>query len=759
MLKKIVAIKNVGRFISSAHAGNPQLSRYTFITGANGYGKTTLCSVLRSLQTGDPSHILGRKTLGSTGVATVELLLDTRSARFDGTSWNAPHPTIAIFDGVFVADNVHSGEVVDLEHKRNLYRVIVGEEGVKLATEDATLAAASRAKTTEITIASKTLQGHVPAGMKLEAFLALPNAPDIDQQIIEQQQEVNAVSQASTIRSRAALVEFSLSMFPGNFMELLARTLDDVSEDAEQMLTEHLTRHSVEATSWIGAGIEHADDTCPFCGQDVVGLPLIAAYRAIFSARYKFLVSDVADMKRTISQDFSEAASARLETVAEQNRSNTEFWEKYCVFDSAFRDLPTSHISDRKALLTEAMALLDRKSAAPLEAVQVTPYFLVVEESYGISSQEITAANSAIRKANERIAHKKNAAGAADSKAAETELVRRRAIKTRHTPTVSALCAGYSILVTEKDTLEKQKEIVREKLDKHTKTVVKPYERRINAYLEDFNAGFGIAETKHSFPSGVAASSYRLVINRVAVDVGDSKTSVAQPSFKNTLSAGDRTTLALAFFLAHLENATTSSTRLVVFDDPFNSQDSFRRRQTVHEIMKVAGRSAQVLVLSHDATFLKQLWDKAPPAERVALVIADHRAQGSKIMPIDLEKACQGRTATDIDDLQAFLATGAGALLDIVRKKRVILETHCRTTYPNCFAAGDWLGDIVRKIREGGPTHPAHDLYDELDQINSYTSQYHHGENVLDGTPDQIDATELTGFTRKTLRLVNALQA
>jgi wobble nucleotide-excising tRNase len=53
-----------------------------------------------------------------------------------------------------------------------------------------------------------------------------------------------------------------------------------------------------------------------------------------------------------------------------------------------------------------------------------------------------------------------------------------------------------------------------------------------------------------------------------------------------------------------------------MFDDPFNSQDAFRRRQTVHEIMKAAANCRQIVVLSHDATFLKQLWDKAPPSER-----------------------------------------------------------------------------------------------------------------------------------------------
>ena len=76
MLKKIIAIKNVGRFRNSAALGNPQLAKHTFIVGANGYGKTTICAVLRSLQTGDASHVLGRKTLGSTDAPTIELLLD-----------------------------------------------------------------------------------------------------------------------------------------------------------------------------------------------------------------------------------------------------------------------------------------------------------------------------------------------------------------------------------------------------------------------------------------------------------------------------------------------------------------------------------------------------------------------------------------------------------------------------------------------------------------------------------------------------------
>ena len=42
-------------------------------------------------------------------------------------------------------------------------------------------------------------------------------------------------------------------------------------------------------------------------------------------------------------------------------------------------------------------------------------------------------------------------------------------------------------------------------------------------------------------------------MNQAASEGGDGKTALSKPSFKNTLSAGDRTTRALALFLAHLE--------------------------------------------------------------------------------------------------------------------------------------------------------------------------------------------------------------
>ncbi|MBC6443575.1 MAG: AAA family ATPase [Rhodobacteraceae bacterium] len=161
MLKKIISVRNVGRFRNSTERGNPQFKKYTFIYGANGSGKTTLCAVLRSLQTGDPAHILGRKTVAAKDAPLIELDMEGGQARFNDAEWNTPRPEIAIFDGVFVTENVYFGEIVGNEHKRNLYRIIIGAEGAKLARQADDLATKSRAKTSEVSTTEKNVQQRI----------------------------------------------------------------------------------------------------------------------------------------------------------------------------------------------------------------------------------------------------------------------------------------------------------------------------------------------------------------------------------------------------------------------------------------------------------------------------------------------------------------------------------------------------------------------------------------------------------------------
>src|SRR3546814_14723633 len=72
------------------------------------------------------------------------------------------------------------------------------------------------------------------------------------------------------------------------------------------------------------------------------------------------------------------------------------------------------------------------------------------------------------------------------------------------------------------------------------------------------------------------------------------------------MSAGDKNTFALAFFLSQLKRDPHIANKIVVFDDPFTSLDDFRRAMTAKEIVRAGetAKAAQVIVLSHDKFFL-----------------------------------------------------------------------------------------------------------------------------------------------------------
>ena len=74
-LKKFLSIQNVGRFHNASAAGDVEFRKFTLIYGENGRGKTTICAILRSLQSGDGGHIVGRQTLGTVAAAGVKVLL------------------------------------------------------------------------------------------------------------------------------------------------------------------------------------------------------------------------------------------------------------------------------------------------------------------------------------------------------------------------------------------------------------------------------------------------------------------------------------------------------------------------------------------------------------------------------------------------------------------------------------------------------------------------------------------------------------
>lgn len=193
MLLKTLQIRNIGRFDFSAAV---ELAQATVVYAENGRGKTTLAAILRSLQTGEPLHILERKTIGSGDQPIVGFLATVNAknsqCKFDGQVWSTTLGDCEIFDSAFIAQNVYSGSEIDPDHRRSLHKFVLGASNVALARKVDELDDEIRAATQSIAEAELAVQKCSLDGMKLEHFVALAASPTIEQEIVAQETVVEA---------------------------------------------------------------------------------------------------------------------------------------------------------------------------------------------------------------------------------------------------------------------------------------------------------------------------------------------------------------------------------------------------------------------------------------------------------------------------------------------------------------------------------------------------------------------------------------
>jgi wobble nucleotide-excising tRNase len=266
-LKKITGIKTVGRFGAGTVSGG-EYAKYTLFYAGNGRGKSTLCAMLRSLKENNPSHLLKRKTFGSSEDQQVQLLLDTGSVKFSKGSWSASNPDIHIFDEHFINSNVHGGHQVAVDHRRNFYRVVVGPKGVRLAEEIDELDGLATTKQAAITADKKVLQQHVPKGMTLTDFLKLADDPSIDGKISAAEQVLKTIENTDGITKHSLLNPISLPRVPANFEDLMVKGLPEVSSDATALVQDQISAHGFHTggEEWLSHGLRHVtNDRCPFC--------------------------------------------------------------------------------------------------------------------------------------------------------------------------------------------------------------------------------------------------------------------------------------------------------------------------------------------------------------------------------------------------------------------------------------------------------------------------------------------------------------
>lgn len=747
-LKKITAIKNVGRF-KAARIGGGEYGRFTLIYGGNGRGKTTLCSVLRSLQRNDPKPIQRRKTFKATSEPEVGLLLNSGPVRFTGGAWAAGEPDIHFFDQQFVAENVHGGDQVDVEHRRNFYRIVVGPTGVALAEEVDRLDAAATAKQSVISSEKKVLEQHVPAGMKLEAFLKLAVDSDIAGKIDKAEKALKAITDGAAIASRKLLAVPSLPSLPDGFLNLLIKDVDGIGADAAARVQQQIARHEFRdgGEAWLSQGLAHTvENHCPFCAASLDGNQLIDAYRGYFSTAYATHKQAISDMAATLNRALSSTAALRVEQAFGQAAADAEFWKSYSDHGYTPSGAADRISTEVEALFDAAKAMLTTKAASPLEAVEASASFIEAQATWLTTIVELEADIGTFAEANRRIQAVKDANAVTDKARTEAALASLNAVKKRHSEPVLSLASNYAVLLDEKKSLVTDKDTKKAALDTYDEAILGAYEADINRFLVSFGASFRVAQCGKNYVGKVPQSTYSLRFDSSDVDV--TKTSADDPGFDTTMSAGDKNTFALAFFLSQLKRDPDIANKVVVFDDPFTSLDDFRRAMTAKEIVRAGegDKAAQVIVLSHDKFFLDAVRSLIHGATCTPFQISAS-ASGSSIEVWDIEREVKEGYLQDHMRLQDFAEGHAGDARDMRMVMRPLLERYIRYRFPNQILEGKWLGDMLAAIRADAG-HPLTPQYNDLDDINGYTAPFHHDPN----TPFVDD--EVRAYAQRTVAIV-----
>lgn len=233
-----------------------------------------------------------------------------------------------------------------------------------------------------------------------------------------------------------------------------------------------------------------------------------------------------------------------------------------------------------------------------------------------------------------------------------------------------------------------------------------------------------------------------------------------ETSLKYFLSDGDKNALALSFFLARMNMLPELSSYVVVVDDPFTSFDTQRKMTTITQLSRLAKKVGQFILLTHDLHFAND-FNNACDEQILNLKIQNHEG-GSFFYEHDIHFEMLTGFSKDLMVLRRFLNGQVPEdqvnLREVIRCVRPSIEGLFRMKYFNYIGDNEWLGDVIKRIKDSDDHSPLNRLksyIDELEEINDYSKIYHHSNpNYIEVG---ISPQELKVYVKRTLNLIEKL--
>ena len=766
-LREVKYIHNIGRFEKGQSVADAKFGPCTLVFGENGWGKSTLADLLRSLTMNNPNIVIGRKTLAGGPEQKAVVRFGDQRAVFEDGAWSGIRPRIAVYDSVFVNENVFSGDVVTNEHMKKQYGMVVGEAGVRRMRKIVELDNENRENNSRLRVVEAELDGILsavgPEGMTRNEFLDLEAIPDVETKIDAKEHQVQRANRARELKRAGEPQFLPVPTETEKIRKSVHGTIEGIAEAAARAVREHIAKHeevcrggAMTHENWLEVGTTFVDMAeCAFCGQPLDDRTLVDSYAEFFSDTYKALAADVKAKRDTFARYEKGEYRARVEEILGQNDTLYAYWK-----DAGQIEPPDIEGVEAGIKGMETAARL-------LDAVFLEKQGNLTEAASGGHVEEAITAWDEGRKA---IVHLNGVVEAHIAKikalkesVEETELPRLQkelktleAAKDRYENETTAIIRKLGNHEAAKKRIAKQKADEKKALSAHGRVITETLGNTINSYLGRLNAGFKIDYREPNYRGKEPAASYQILINNVPVLPRSTSEDLAEASFRNTLSAGDKSTLALALFLAKLNADPNLGQTIVVLDDPLTSLDNFRRQFTAIEIRKLCGRAAQTVVLSHDKNFLRLLWEKIGQSKIKCLAIQTGAPGMTTIAPYDIESETRPRHITERMEIEEFVEGEPREAAYIRTRLRTVCEDFYRRGDSGLFNEAASLEEIIRLLEDASDEHPYNGVIEDLRGINEYSRGHHHAEIEDDPSGESTDE-ELKGFCRQVLELTKGM--
>ena len=768
MIKKIIRIKGVGKFenyLPKAITNFPGiLNKIVLIYGTNGSGKSTFSSIIRSIK-GDNLIISKRKTFRTIGSPEIEILSERSSHPFiyKDDKWSNFISDIEIFDSQFINDNVYTGSIVDVEHKRKLFDLILGEKGVKLKQKIEKIKTEIRDEQIKLQQSGTKILKLVNSEIDPIKFLSLRNIIDIDKKIEEKVTDIKICKSYVEIHNSNNLKPIDYNKLTFDFEKLrtiLDTTIDTISIEFLQKFKEHKTNFPIgtQTENWIKLGYENIiNNSCPFCERRFDNKTnIIEAYSQYFNTEYVELQSDCKEIQEFYENYNFPLALKEIELIISTNLALADFWKAHIKID--YYDEVLLQKKERLIdLFSQLQTLIKNKTEDPLKK-QDTSQLTEFEESLLSETKMFDDCNLIIINYIEKINEIKKAP-TKNLTLLEEELKQLKIIKTRFDEKGEVISKTISDIANKISGLNKEKDTKQEELKNFTITTLSTYKSLINSLLKKFATYMEIKEIKSTYvgASKVPSVEYVLSVSGNNVKLSDDGIS---PCFKYVLSDGDKSALALSFFLATLlDKQVEIQNKIVVFDDPVASFDRSRQHETIKSLHWIADNAKQLFVLTHNLPFAGELYYKYSCRSNIQTLQLFQVNNQTHFEEFLIETETLPDILKDLDTVTKFLLNGAkndSEKMKIKRCLRPILEGYFKMKYFGIIQENDWLGGFIKKVKESKSDEKLFRLQThilDIESINDWTKDAHHGSI----SQNSIDDNELRSHTELLFKMIEVI--